>query len=369
MTNENALSTAISVLFENEMTEKGLIELRVKYPADIVHDMSDPDQLKAARKVRTEKNKLVENIKTRRINVTSDIKVKADELTGEVELIYATVVGPFEKQLEINKLAKEKEERELKELLDGQREEISELNKFVTDSIGKASSHISGVVESVDLIDTSFFHKDIIHEAIETKANVLSRLGELLSQALNEEALQVQREALDKQQEEAAAAQAIVDSKAKAQERLNNLMMIPAGFYGKSSEEINDKIKSLENYNVLESQFGELFDQACQCKTQVISQLGIMGDQQIKVENAAFADELLAEGLQQEQELKQQEKVIEDAVATGDNAYQEPVKEPTAETLPTLPNELIIELCLWCDCFGVSTLAGLELKKLIARFI
>ena len=199
---EQNVKTAIATLFENEMTENGLQLLRKKFPADVVHDMSDEAQFKAGRKTRTEMNKLLEQIKTRRINVTSEIKTMGDELSSEIELIYSSVVGPYLTQLEVNKAAKEKAERELKELLDGQRLEINELNKLVSDSIGKSSQSISGTIQAIESVDTSMFHKDIIHEAIEVKENVKIRLGELLTQALNEESLQIQREELEAKQAE-----------------------------------------------------------------------------------------------------------------------------------------------------------------------
>jgi hypothetical protein len=286
MTNENDIQYAIMTLFAGEMTEQGLAELRKRFPKDIVHDMTDEKQFKSGRKVRTELNKLTKAIKDRRLSVTGEIKTKADDLTNEVELIFATVVGPFETQLEVNKKAKEKAERELKELLGGQRVEISNMNNFVTECIGKTSKYISDVIEAVDLIDTTYFHKEIIHEAIEVKKAVESRLAELLTQALNEETLQEERAKLLKQQEAAAAAQLIIDLKAKAQERLNKLMMIPTGFFGKTSKEINTKIESLKNFEVLESEFGELFNQANSSKTQVINQLEMMANQQETVEQA-----------------------------------------------------------------------------------
>jgi len=359
MSNESPISTAIATLFSGEMTEQGLADLRKRFPKEVVHDMTVEAEFKAARKIRTERNKLVEAIKDRRIGVASEIKVKADELTNQVELIFASVVGPFESQLETNKLAKEKAERELKELLDGQRDEINGMNNFVTECIGKTSESISGVIEAVDLIDTSCFHKEIIHEAIQTKTNVQSRLAELLTQALNEESLQAEREKLAEQQEEAAAAQRIIDLKAEAQTRLNGLMMIPTGFYGKSSKEIDAKIQSLTKYEVLEAEFGELLNQANSAKIQVINQLTTMSGQQKTVEEAE-AQQLELKSVDQE-ELKrqiaqgkqninyadtaqaranQQRDIdhLESQLTTEPENQKKPIAETMAKAAPTLSN-------------------------------
>lgn len=369
MNAKNPISTAIATLFSGEMTDQGLAELRERFPEDVVHDMTDEVQFKAARKIRTERNKLVEKIKDRRISVTSEIKTKADELTNKVELIFATVVAPFETQLEVNKLAKEKEERELKELLDGQRVEISNMNNFVTECIGKTSQSISDVIEAVDLVDTSFFHKDIIHEAIETKKTVCGRLAELLTQAISEESLALERAKLAEQQKLADEAQRIIDLKAKAQERLNKLMMIPTGYFSKTSKEINDKIESLKNYEVLESEFGELFSQANATKQQVISQLEIMANQQVMVEQA--------QGQVQEQQAKpevndQEELKIKIAQSKQNLDYADTAQarqsqqrdidhlvsklepEPTAQKVPSMAERM---------AQGAPTLSGFDMAS------
>tara|TARA_R110000850_G_scaffold259903_1_gene387062 strand:- start:46 stop:1338 length:1293 start_codon:yes stop_codon:yes gene_type:complete len=345
---EKNIETAISVLFEGEMTEQGLTELRARFPVDVVHDMTNEAEFKAARKIRTELNKLLEAIKTRRINVTSEIKTKGDDLTAEVELIYSTVVGPYKAQLEVNRIAKEKAELELKELLDKQRIDINNMNNFVNDCIGASSKSISECIEAIENIEPSMFHKDIIHEAIEVKGAVKNRLGELLYQAIGEEALQSQREELAKKQEEADEQKRIDDEakliealKAKAQERLNKLMMIPTGFFGKPSGEINEKIKSLESYEVLESEFGELFNPANAAKQQVIIQLTTMHDQQLTVESVQAAtkeSERVAKIKSNDELLKQREQqaksysgdIAKAQVMTGD-ALDPLIKEMTKE--------------------------------------
>lgn len=342
MTNK---SSEISTLFSNEITESALSDLRERFPTDIVHDMTDEAQFKAARKVRTEKNKLTKAIHQRKVNLHSEITVVANDLTSEVESIFSTVVAPFERQLEINKEAKEKAERELKELLDGQRAKINDINKFVSDSVGKSSSQISGVIESVSNIDETMFHKDVIHEAIETKKHVQSRLADLLTQALNEESLQAEREALAKQQQEAAEAQRIADLKANAQERLNKLMMIPTGLYGKSSAEINQKISSLESYDVQESEFGELFNQANVTRTQVIDQLKMMMGQQVKVEDAEKAAATKAKEVEAELAPSPcEQSALADEIQSELNGADEPLfGESFSNAAPTLSGSSVFQ--------------------------
>lgn len=352
MKNENKINNAIAVLFENEMTEKGLISLREKYPDDVVHDMSVENEFKSGRKVRTERNELVKKITARRINVANDIKMKGDALIDDVNEIYSNVVDPYEKKLALNKIAKEKAEKELKELLNEQRVKINEINDFVGSCIGKESNHISEVIESVDSIDTSIFHKEIIHEAISTKDNVLERLTELLTQSIAEEALQGERAKLAEEQAITDEKNRLIELKQKAQERLNNLMMIPTTMFGKTSKEINEKITSIEHYPIIETQFGELTEQANSAAKTVCDQLKTMYDQVVLVEDSA-AEKIKQEELAKQQQAQTEQPIIQelDVEKTADNIINQmdigpgsfkvetkPASQRLAETFKGVPN-------------------------------
>lgn len=332
MQTENKVSNAIATLYENEMTDDGLAELKQRFPADVIIDMTDENELKKARKVRTEMNKLVEAITARRINVSADIKSKGDMLIIEVTKAFSPVVVPFEKQLIINKAVKEEKERKLRLLLDKQRIDIRNINDFISDCIGKDSKYISGSIDAVDGIDTSKFHKEIIHEAIETKENVLNRLTELLTQSIAEEALQEERKKLEVQQEKIKLA----ELKIKAQERLNTLMLIPTTMFGKTSVEIKEKIHSINHYPIVESQFGELYQTALNSAKTVVSQLGDMYEQLLLVEKAKEAEALD----KQQQEPTEQNKAFDNMVGTGQvfvdcngkSVDQEELNKPISKT-------------------------------------
>ena len=178
----------VEIVFQNELTAAGLAELRSKYPADVVTDMSVEENFKQARKVRTEMNKLVDAINRRRIDVSAEIKKHGDSLIYEVEKIYSVVVEPFEVEDKRRKEIAAEEKRQRDALLEQERSQINEIAGAVADCIGKPSSYIQDTIEAIDLIDTACFDKELIHEVIEVKQITLKSLTSALSQAIANEA-------------------------------------------------------------------------------------------------------------------------------------------------------------------------------------
>lgn len=171
----------IESIFKEELTQQGLADLRERFPADLVFDMADDGQFKQARKIRTERNKLNEAIDRRRKDITSEIKQHGDSLINQVTEIFDVVVAPFEvedarRKKEADRLKAIKEER-----INESRRQLAGINGFISQCFGKDSSYISDVIESVDLIDVSSFHKEVVHEAIEVKRNTLAQLTQMLS--------------------------------------------------------------------------------------------------------------------------------------------------------------------------------------------
>ena len=175
------MTQLIETIFKDELTQQGLEELRNRFPSDLVMDMSDDNQFKQARKIRTERNKLNEAIDRRRKDVTGEIKEYGDNLISQVTDIFDVVVSPFEVE---DKRRKEEAAR-LKaieeEKINESRKQIVSINGFVTQCSGKDSAYIADMIESVDLIEVESFHKDVIHEAIEAKKAALSHLTQMLS--------------------------------------------------------------------------------------------------------------------------------------------------------------------------------------------
>lgn len=253
MTTENTKN--IMTLFENEITEKGIQDLELKYPEKLIVNMKNEDEFKSARKTRTEMNKLVEAINRRRIDVTTELKEEGDNLISRIEKIYSVIVAPFEKEDKRLKEVAKKEKEKLDELLKKERVKIQEMNSFVSRSQGQNSVYIAEMIESIDLIETDNFHKDVIHEAIQTKKEVLAQLVQMLTDTKA-------RESLEKEQ-----------AKLRLQEKISSLQNTPMSMFGKSSEEIQQKINALSDYKPKEEVFFERTEEVKALMATVLTQL------------------------------------------------------------------------------------------------
>lgn len=179
-------------IFKDDITEEGISELRRKYPINLVMDMSDGKNLTVARKIRTERNKLTEAINRRRLDKTKELKNIGDELIETVNEIYSVVVKPFEvEDNRLKEIAKAEAEKE-RAIIYSDRKKIDDLKGFVGQAAISNSEQISGMIDAIQNIDCSSFHKDLIHEAIEAKNFTSDRLGEALSSKLQSE--QTERE-------------------------------------------------------------------------------------------------------------------------------------------------------------------------------
>lgn len=196
------MSNVVESIFSAELTQQGLAELRNRYPATMVVDMSDEKQFKEARKTRTECKKLTDAINRRRIDSAKQVKEYADGLIDEVNGIYAVVVKPFEEEDKRRKEEAERIKREKEEALAAERAQINQMSAFVNECFGRDSGYIAGVLESVDLIETDCFSPDLIHEAIEKKKAVIAQLGQMLSDTKAREKMQEQQAELDRQRAE-----------------------------------------------------------------------------------------------------------------------------------------------------------------------
>ena len=282
------MNDLVESVFSEELTQQGIKDLRKKYPAKLKLDMTDDAVFKVARKTRTERNKLIESVNRRRIDITDELKKYGENIIDQVTDIFDVVVLPFEKEVGVRKVAAEKAEKEREELLKKECKEIAAIADFYGSSVNLTSEQIASIIESVDMIEVDHFDKELIHEAMEVKKTTLSKLDSLMSDVKAREILAVEREKLA--EESAAAA-----NKAVIVERLNTLRMIPTTMFGKTSEDIIKKIASLKMFKITEDEFGILSLDAKIAVDAVVEQLSIMKSQQEMVEDAAKVKQEQAE--------------------------------------------------------------------------
>ena len=129
-TNQNTATNLVEVVYQEDLTKKGLADLRKQYPKSFSLDMSDDDEFKQGRKIRTERNKLVKSINDRRIGFTNELKAYGDELISKIDVIYDPIINAFEledkrRKEEAARIAKEREA-----FLNKQRQEIAQMHDF-----------------------------------------------------------------------------------------------------------------------------------------------------------------------------------------------------------------------------------------------
>lgn len=254
-----------TVVFESELTQAGLDALKVKYPSTLILDMTNDETFKDARKTRTEMNKLKEAIDRRRIDVCKEIKTHGDDLIKQIESIYSVVVKPFELEDDRRKKEAEEKQRIYDELISKDRKAISEIIGWVQACRSMPSSEIQNIIEAVDMIDESGFHKDLIHEAIEAKKSTITQLGEILQQA-------IQSEALAAQAKEA-------NLKLSIEQAINRLKMLPMDYMGKPSADAFAKIAELQSFTPTPEKFGDRTQEAIDSLSTVIQQLTMIANQ------------------------------------------------------------------------------------------
>ncbi|NUZ10016.1 hypothetical protein HUZ36_04415 [Pseudoalteromonas sp. McH1-7] len=256
----------IQQVFSPEITAQGLADLRKKYPSNVVYDMSEDEQFKRGKAARAERNKLKEGFKRARIDFNKKLAEEEDSLSKEVDAIYAPIIESMEREEKRRKELAEKAKREKEEQLAKERNEINQIRNFVSDCQNKDAQYIADTIESVDLIDTGIFSKDLIHEAIEAKKQTLNTLMMMLSDTKA-------REKFEKEQAEL-----------NAQKSLMNLKSYASNCIGKTPAKIERKLEALRELPILESEYGDYLTEAADAKNQAMQLLEMMFEQAKQLE-------------------------------------------------------------------------------------
>jgi predicted esterase YcpF (UPF0227 family) len=270
---------------ELSLTEQDLIALEER-KSNLVLDVTSEAGYKAARKERTERNGITKGIANLAIAGKKAIDEVRHQLVDRVENSYTGIIMPLEVEEVKRKAAADLKKQKEAERVAAIQRSIDVLFEMKAQAADMDSEGIAGIIEAVDLIDCSEGFDELTQEALQAQKLVLSDLSIMLNQAISQEQLSAERKAMQRQQKELAeqaAARELID---KAQDRLNNLKMIPAGMFGKSSQEIRAKYNQVGNFEITESEFGSLTVQAKQEQDQVLGFLNNMVNQQEMVEQA-----------------------------------------------------------------------------------
>ena len=372
----------IVTAFETELnlTEEGFIKL-TEQKNGLVIDVKTTEGFKLARKERTERNKTIEGVDRLAIDGKTAVDEARNVLKERINKIYAPIVTAFEVEDLRQKEEKKKKAQDEAERIEKIRDQINSIRLFATNLIGQTSEGLQEIIEAVDMIDVSESFAELTQDAMSVKKETLADLNQALASAIQNEQLEVEREKLRKQglvqQEEKRANKA----KAKAQERLNNLIMIPSTMFGKTSDELNKKLNSIDLVEILESEFGELFDQANVAKIQVITQLGQMAEQQALVESAQAQNQGQAEAVTCKNKIyenpldenHQQEYPVKGTDPEFKGVGRVPAKKQGVATIIPPPEltqheEMMKQVDFWANEYGVINSAYSDLINILNQY-
>ncbi|TMO16764.1 hypothetical protein CWB59_12660 [Pseudoalteromonas sp. S326] len=316
-------------VFSENVTETTLKDLRKQYPRKLKLDMRNDDDFKEARKIRTERNKITTAIDDKRKAYCAEVKVYSDKLIGDIDKIYNPYIEAFETE---DKRRKEEAARKAKEreaFLNKQRQEIAQMHDFTEQCKNQSSQFIADTIEAVDLVDTESFDKELIHEAIDTKKNILEALNNMYQAAKAAEAVEAEREQLRIQQEAIAQQERLQKQAQEIGERINNLRNDPMNYFDKSSAAVAERIEKLEQFTPTADKFGDRLDEVIQVLAQVIQQLKMMQQQKLQLESVAVTTDpepqvqVSQEPVEQGPTLEQQER---DALAEANKPVKDEVE-------------------------------------------
>ena len=183
----------ILAIFADTVTDKAINEIAEKHN-DLVHDFTNDEEFKAARKVRTEMNKLIEKVDTVGIAAAKQVTELRNELKGSIENAYSGTVTPFliEDQRRKNEAKRIKEEKEAR--LAEQSAKLAMIKGASARAIHLPIDDIEDILQEVMSIDLSLFDEDMQQEAKASKEISLAQLKDAFKFASQKEEMRKSQE-------------------------------------------------------------------------------------------------------------------------------------------------------------------------------
>lgn len=284
----------------------------------------------------------------------SHFKTKMDELRDEVR-------KPLNEWEEAEKIKEKKRIDDIQLKITG----INNIVYFDQNNL-PGKDEITELIESVDCIDCEEGFDEFTQDALQAKSKAKEILAEMLNKI-------IQKEIADKAAEELELKEAELKAqhlKQQAQERLNKLMMIPTTMFGKTSEEIQTKIDSIESFTIKQSEFGEFTQQASDSVITVVNQLGAMLAQVKFMEEAQkpVVTDAVDNSLPLETIRHQEKKPVEQRLAEKfAEVKEEPVNDDQKELTPK--EQMNKQLKFWKDQYGVRVNEFNDLMNIINQYI
>lgn len=183
-------------IFNEAVTSSAIKEIEEKHKG-LVHDFTNEEEFKAARKVRAEMNKLLEQVDRVGIDAAAEVTEKRKLLKDEIERAYSGTVQPFlienQKRLdEAKRIKKEKDDR-----IREQNDKLKMIKGASARAIHLPIGDIEDILQDVMGIDVLSFDKDMQDEAKTAKEISLAQLKDAFEFAKQKEDMRKAKELQD----------------------------------------------------------------------------------------------------------------------------------------------------------------------------
>lgn len=241
-------------------------------------------------------------IETARKEKTEEWRAMTAAVNTEGKRITDVIValeGPFK---DAKKAIDDEEARIKAERIAKLQKKVDDLGVFITDAKGKSSDEIQCIMEAVDMIDTSEDFYDLEPLAIKKRGEVLAELADMLTSQMAFEDAAEETARLKAEKEESDRLQKIADDKQKVQNSINELLMIPVDFIGKTSDELQAKIDDLGGFEIDLAVYDTRASEAQEALDGTVAKLTAMHAQQVAIESIPVVPEPVVEAEQESNE-------------------------------------------------------------------
>ncbi len=179
-------NSKVIAIFSDTITDKAIADIKSKHDG-LVHDFTNEQEFKAARKVATEMNKVLKSIDRVGIDAAKQVTEVRNELKERVESAYSGTVEPFQienqrRKDEAKRIADEKAAR-----LAEQKQKLDMIKGAASRAMYLREDEITDILQDVMSIEIDSFDEDMRQEAQFAKDMSLSQLQEAYKHASEKE--------------------------------------------------------------------------------------------------------------------------------------------------------------------------------------
>lgn len=183
----------IVAIFNSTVTDNAIEDIKKKHDG-LVHDFTNEESFKAAKKVRTEMNKLLERVDRVGIDSAQQVTDMRNELKERIESAYSGTVTPFliENQSRIDEAKRIKKEKESR--IYEQTQKLALMKGASARALHLPIDDIEDILQDVMGIDIESFDADMKDEAKAAKEISLAQLKDAFEFATQKEDMRKKQE-------------------------------------------------------------------------------------------------------------------------------------------------------------------------------